>query len=130
MALNLCNADVYVVRDLLNTPTQTVDELKAAFDGGAQNLKDWLNATFIPELDSAKQDTIKFTGFNKVLIINNDGEIAESTITATELNQLEGLTSNVQTQINSLNSEKQKKITYGTSAPSGGSNGDIYIQYS
>lgn len=24
---------------------------------------------------------------------------------------------------------KQKSITYGTAAPSGGSNGDIYIQY-
>lgn len=28
-----------------------------------------------------------------------------------------------------LNDEKQKKISYGTSFPSGGSNGDIYIQY-
>lgn len=28
-----------------------------------------------------------------------------------------------------LNDTKQKKITSGTSAPSGGSNGDIYIQY-
>ena len=25
---------------------------------------------------------------------------------------------------------KQNKVTYGTAAPSGGSNGDIYIQYS
>lgn len=126
MALNLCNADVYVVRDLLNTPTQTVDELKAAFDGGAQNLKDWLNDTFIPELDSAKQDTLNFTGFNKVLITNNDGEIAESVITATELNALDGINGNIQEQLNTL----QGKITYGTSEPSGGSNGDIYIQYS
>lgn len=28
-----------------------------------------------------------------------------------------------------LNDEKQKKISYGTSSPSGGSNGDVYIQY-
>lgn len=29
-----------------------------------------------------------------------------------------------------INSISQKKITYGTSDPSGGSNGDIYIKYS
>lgn len=28
-----------------------------------------------------------------------------------------------------LNDEKQKKITYGTTTPTGGNNGDIYIQY-
>lgn len=38
----------------------------------------------------------------------------------------------LQTNLNTTNTNlntKQKKITYGTAAPSGGSNGDIYIQY-
>lgn len=38
------------------------------------------------------------------------------------------LQSNLNTTNNNVNS-KQKKITSGTAAPSGGSNGDIYIQY-
>lgn len=36
---------------------------------------------------------------------------------------------NVNTTLNTSMNTKQKKITYGTSAPTGGSNGDIYIQY-
>ena len=39
------------------------------------------------------------------------------------------LVTNVQNQVNGLNNSKQKAITSGTAAPSGGSNGDIYIQY-
>lgn len=45
------------------------------------------------------------------------------------------LNSNIQTLQTNLNTTnknvdaKQKKITSGTAAPSGGSNGDIYIQY-
>lgn len=38
----------------------------------------------------------------------------------------------LQTNINTINTSlntKQKNITSGTAAPSGGSNGDIYIQY-
>ena len=41
------------------------------------------------------------------------------------LGYIDGVTSNVQTQLNA----KQKKITYGTKNPSGGSTGDVYIQY-
>lgn len=40
--------------------------------------------------------------------------------------------STLQTNLNTANTNinaKQKKITSGTAAPSGGSNGDIYIQY-
>jgi len=48
-----------------------------------------------------------------------------ATPTVTEINFLAGVTSAIQTQLNA----KQKTITSGTAAPSGGSSGDIYIQY-
>lgn len=47
-------------------------------------------------------------------------------------NQISTANSNIstlQTNVNNLTSQKQNKITSGTAAPSGGSNGDIYIQY-
>lgn len=50
-------------------------------------------------------------------------------------NQISTANSNISTLQNDLNTTntnvnaKQKKITSGTAAPSGGSNGDIYIQY-
>lgn len=54
-----------------------------------------------------------------------------STITTTS-NNLSSRISTLQTNLNTTNTNvnnKQNKITSGTAAPSGGSNGDIYIQY-
>lgn len=62
---------------------------------------------------------------NRVMISNGSGDLAVSAVTTTELGYIDGVTSKVQTQLNA----KQKKITYGTSNPSGGSAGDVYIQY-
>lgn len=62
---------------------------------------------------------------NRVMISNKSGDLAVSAVTTTELGYIDGVTSNVQTQLNA----KQKKITYGTGKPSGGSTGDVYIQY-
>lgn len=62
---------------------------------------------------------------NRVMISNGSGDLAVSAVTTTELGYIDGVTSNVQTQLNA----KQKKITYGTGKPSGGSAGDVYIQY-
>lgn len=62
---------------------------------------------------------------NRVMVSNGSGDLAVSAVTTTELGYIDGVTSNVQTQLNA----KQKKITYGTGKPSGGSTGDVYIQY-
>lgn len=62
---------------------------------------------------------------NRVMISNGSGDLAVSAVTTTELGYIDGVKSNVQTQLNA----KQKKITYGTGNPSGGSAGDVYIQY-
>lgn len=62
---------------------------------------------------------------NRVMISNKSGDLAVSAVTTTELGYIDGVKSNVQTQLNA----KQKKITYGTGNPSGGSTGDVYIQY-
>lgn len=62
---------------------------------------------------------------NRVMVSNEYGDLYPSQLTITELYTLDGVTSNVQTQLNA----KQKKITYGSGKPSGGSTGDVYIQY-
>lgn len=69
---------------------------------------------------------------NRALISDGSGKVAVSAVTSTELSRLGGVTSSVQTQINSANTAigtKQKQITAGTANPSGGSNGDVYIKY-
>lgn len=46
-------------------------------------------------------------------------------VSATEIGYVDGVTSAIQTQING----KQSTITASTSAPSGGNDGDVWIQY-
>ena len=62
---------------------------------------------------------------NRAMISSSAGDLVVSPVTSQELSYLSGVTSSVQTQLNA----KQKKITYGTGNPSGGSDGDVYIQY-
>ena len=62
---------------------------------------------------------------SRALRSNSSGKIVVSPVTDAELGRLAGVTSAIQTQLNS----KQPKITYGTGNPSGGSNGDVYIKY-
>ena len=138
MGLKNCTADVNVVRDLPDEPSMSAAELKAAFDGAAENVKGWINNVFIPELDEAlakKQGVVSGAASSimagdlnteRALVSDSYGKIAVSEVTSLELERLIGLSENVQTQINAL----QSKITTGTSAPSGGEDGDIYIQYS
>ena len=64
-------------------------------------------------------------GVNKAVVTDGSGNLITAETTATEINYISGVTSKVQTQLN----DKQKKITYGTSAPTGGAEGDIYIKY-
>ena len=47
---------------------------------------------------------------SRAVVSNSSGKVAASEITSTELNCLDGVTSNIQTQINNLNSNTQTKI--------------------
>ena len=62
-------------------------------------------------------------GANKLIGSDASGRLAAVDV---DLSYLEGITSDVQTQLNS----KQGAITYGTTDPTGGSEGDVYIKYS
>ena len=62
---------------------------------------------------------------NKVVVSNSTGKLTTHAVTNTELGYLQNVTSNIQTQLNA----KQTKVTASTSAPSGGADGDVWIQY-
>jgi hypothetical protein len=69
---------------------------------------------------------------NKVLISNASGKVAVSATTSTEIGYLSGVTSSVQTQLNSkegtLDADQKRKITVNIADPSGGDDGDIWIK--
>ena len=69
-------------------------------------------------------------------------QISDLTATATELNYVDGVTSNIQTQLNgkvdevngavttaSTSSTVVRNITLSTSDPSGGTDGDVWLKY-
>lgn len=59
-----------------------------------------------------------FGGDSKALISNTSKQIIESSVTATELGYLSGTTSNIQTQLNSINSQTKKYVICSNSLSS------------
>ena len=57
------------------------------------------------------------------IVINVTESVEDVTINVTE--SVEDVTINVP----ELNADQKRKITYGTADPTGGSDGDIYLQY-
>lgn len=113
-----------IISALENQPTQTATQLKAKFDEAPDAIIDYLNNTLTAEQDAINSTITNLTP-NVVAITDAEGNITVSTITNEQLLYLNGISANIQTQIDG----KQNVITYGTSQPSGGADGDIYIQY-
>lgn len=136
MALTQFTKDMNIIASLADEPTQTAAELKAKFDEGGAAVKTYLNETLKPFADALESSVPDVAGgvstilsadlaAARALISNADGKVAAGDVTSAELNCLAGVTGAVQTQLDA----KQKTIACGTAAPSGGSDGDIYIQY-
>ena len=98
------NSLVYFIKDIaqIETNTTAIGTLANLTTTEKSNLVGAIN-----ELDSDKQDAITVTA-SKALVSNSSGKVAASSVTATELGYLSGVTSAIQTQING----KQAKATY------------------
>lgn len=106
MALTSCNAVTNVISSLPDEPSITATELKAAFDAGADNVKDWINDTHLTEVDNAlsgKSDTDH----------THDTRYYQKSDTYSKAEA----------------DAKFTVITTGTSAPVGLSEGEIYLRY-
>jgi hypothetical protein len=106
MALTSCNAVTNVISSLPDEPSITATELKAAFDAGADNVKDWINNTHLTELDTALAGKSATTHNHNTLYYQKT-----DTYNKTELDNM------------------IPNITTGTSAPVGLSEGEIYLRY-
>lgn len=112
MAISEITDNLNIIQSLADKPTQDANELKIQFDKAGNIIKAYINGTLIPDINAE----IKA---NKVSLENS----LTSTSTSKALTALQGK------NLKDLVDAKQKKITKGTSTPSGGSDGDIYIQY-
>lgn len=111
MALPQLTENLNIIQSLPNKPTQEASELKIKFDEAGNIIKVYLNDTLLPEIEKSIS--------NAKTIVENS-LTSESTIKA--LSALQGK------NLKDLIDTKQKKITYGTEIPTGGSDSDIYIQ--
>lgn len=127
MSLTKLTENLNKVGNLPEKPTLPAEQLQAVFDEAGNIIKTYLNETLTPEVEAlinAKMQEAKVTVDN----------VLDSTSTTHALSAMQGKTLNdglttANSNIASLENEKQKKITTGTGTPSGGSDGDIYIQY-
>ncbi len=108
MALTQCTTNVNVHSALADNPPLTATELKTAWDSAAVGIKEYLNNTLVAELDETIPEVI-------------DNLTSGGTTNALSAEQGKNLNTAIGT--------KQKAITSGTAAPSGGSDGDIYLRY-
>ena len=114
MAVNLTNltANVNNIQGLSDRPNIadgiTAQELKALFDKAASDIKTYINGTLIPELEY---------------------QLNQMVTDVYTKSQIDSQMSSVNDSITNIQNNYQTKITSGTSAPSGGSNGDVYLKY-
>lgn len=111
MALPELTENLNIIQSLPNKPTEEANELKIKFDEAGNIIKVYLNDTLLPAIETLISDS-------KTPIENT----LESESTVKALSALQGK------NLKDLIEQKQDKINYGTEIPTGGSDGDIYIQ--
>ena len=134
MAITQCTVDTSVISQLADKPALTSAELKASFDSAGTGIKNYINNTLIAgigtEITSAV-NTLGATVTSNQTANNTRFNTDEGYITTLQgkMTTVEGNITTINSNISSLSSGKQKTISVGTTTPTGGSNGDIYIQY-
>lgn len=123
--LNLTNltANVNNIQALSDRPNTadgiTAQQLKEKFDKAGADIKDWANNTLIEELETYI-NMLK----SHIEAIENAGYITSSDSRLTNSRRCNN------TFDNYLSSRTSLHITYGTSLPSTGTDGDIFFLYS
>lgn len=120
MSLTKLTENLNKVSSLPDKPTLQSDELKAVFDEAANLIKAYINEILTEEIEKLVSDTAKTTKTTVENVLTSSN--TTNALSAAQGTLLKGL-------IDNLTNNKQKTIARGTSAPSGGSDGDIYIQY-
>lgn len=120
MSLTKLTANLNNISSLPDKPTLQSDELKALFDEAGNVIKEYLNEVLTDEVEKLVSDTAKA---NKTTVENTlDSDSIANALSSAQGKVLKNL-------IDNLNTNKQKNISISSEEPTGGSNGDIHIQY-
>ena len=120
MSLTKLTANLNNISSLPDKPTLQSDELKALFDEAGNVIKEYLNEVLTDEVEKLVSDTVKA---NKTTVENT----LDSDSIANALSSAQGKV--LKTLIDNLDTNKQKNISISSEEPTGGTSGDIHIQY-
>ena len=111
MNISKCTADLAVISKLPDSPTETAASLKAKFDQAPQAIGEYLNGVMVPQLNESVSAVEQ-----SVSEVKQSVQSVARAVDAVE-------------EAVALIDGKQDRISMGTSAPSGGYDGQIYIWY-
>lgn len=120
MSLTKLTENLNKVSSLPDKPTLQPDELKAVFDNAGNAIKNYINEVLTEEIEKLVSDTAKTTKTTVENTLDSDSVI--NALSSAQGKALKGLVDN-------LDKNKQKKISISTKEPTGGTSGDIHIQY-
>lgn len=121
-------------QSLPDKPALTSQELKILFDKAGNDIKTYLNTILTAEIDTLISN-IQSGKIDVNKIVNNltsggaTNVASAETVKNLNINKADTNHTHTTSQITGLKSGATTKITSGTSTPSGGADGDVYIQY-
>ena len=119
MELPQLTESLNAIQSLPDNPAIESDELKRLFDLNANVIKEYVNVTLLPQLN-----TVLTNLQNKDITLEQAINTVSSTLSTATAN-----ITTIQNTLAGLKSGATTKITIGSSVPSSLSNGEVYLQY-
>ncbi|MCI8587834.1 MAG: hypothetical protein HFJ49_04405 [Clostridia bacterium] len=112
MSLTKLEKNLNIIQSLPNKPALEAEDLKKEFDKAGNEIKDYINNVLTKEIEE---------------LVNKSKIEIDNTLASTSIDK--ALSANQGRILKEELDKKQKSISTGTDTPTGGENGDIYIQY-
>ena len=128
MTLTEFSKNINYIQTLPDQPTETAEELKQKFDQAGNDIKNFLNETLTKEIDEliSKLNSSKISLSMIVNDLTTGGE--NKVASANTVVLLNNAITDIESTIEELGTGATINISTGTATPTGGTNGDIYIQ--
>lgn len=112
MSLPTLNENLNIHQSLPDQPPLSASELKQKFDEAPNLIKEYLNGTLLPQIDTL------------MVNLQNKDITLESALTT-----LNGIVNEAVNTLSGLKNGATTQISFGTSVPSSLDDGEIYLQY-
>lgn len=126
MALSELTDNLNSIQSLSDQPAIPSEELKQQFDRAGNLIKNYINETLLPELNSIIS-SLQASGSTHQSEIDTLQGIVENI--SSNIETIESSITTIQNTLNTFKSGATTKISLGTSVPTSLEDGEIYFQY-